>query len=287
MPARLLDLGDSFLAAAGEVSADDFESPGELLRHLASPGTGSGIVDRSAGWVASAPLRHLLRWEVPTCEQWETSSPVPIQSQPGTDWLVDRFLGTYLTQWRTGSLHLEYRWLDGAEVPPLADGDMGLRRVPPDQLNAEIARRAVMGTETDHGELVSQAVEFLNDGRPDLAVSLFEGAAAVLPRDQIVRNGLAFCQIPAAPGLSCTLFQELLDEGFDPVLVHANLLCAYRSRGDAIAARRHGRRALSLLGQNPPRSAYLWCLEPGPEMRLGFVDIEDYVIANLAAINQG
>mgnify|MGYP007122329278 FL=1 len=49
---------------------------------------------------------------------------------------------------------------------------------------------------------------------------------------------------------------------------------------------RSGRRALSLLGQSPPRSAYLWCLDPGPEMRLGLVDIEDYVIANLAAINQ-
>jgi hypothetical protein len=84
-----------------------------------------------------------------------------------------------------------------------------------------------------------------------------------------------------------TLFHELLDEGFDPVLVHANLLCAYRVLGDTIAARRHGRRALNLLGQGPPRNAYLWCLEPGPELRVGFVDMEDYVIANLAAISQG
>lgn len=59
----------------------------------------------------------------------------------GSRWLADRFLLTYVGDWKTASLHEEFRWSRSTRDSPVARDLMGLRRVPPDRLNAEIAQQ--------------------------------------------------------------------------------------------------------------------------------------------------
>ena len=59
---------------------------------------------------------------------------------------------------------------------------------------------------------------------------------------------MAFCLILQDPAGARELLRELLGEGYDAALVHANLIAVELGLGDPIRARHHAEIALEMLG---------------------------------------
>ena len=149
--------------------------------------------------------------------------------------------------------------------------------MPDDKLNAAIAARAVTGQAGDYQRsLLSRAVELLEARHFASAAALFEGALAVSPT-QWVRNCLAFCLIPLEPTSATQMLSELLDEGYEPLLMRANLAAASRLSGSIDGAHAHAMAGLELLEGEPPRlPAFLWRFGES-EVFLGHIDPERYL----------
>jgi hypothetical protein len=216
---------------------------------------------RVAGWLQQAELRRILNWTLPRPSEW-SSLPESDVASPVCDsrWLADRFLLTYVNDWHTASLHDEYRWAKGSKASVISPQDLFLRSVPLDRLNAEIARRAVEGEMRDPRSLLSMGVELLLQGEHEQAVALFQGALTVSPGSW-VRNCLAFCLVPSDPQAAAAMFRELLAEGFEPHLLHANLAATSRLQGDIAAVHEHARAGLDSTSENDLSTAYLWGFE--------------------------
>ncbi len=101
---------------------------------------------RVAGWISQAELLDLLAWRLPETGSWGQMPVGDVGSKVcQSQWMADRFLLTFVEDWHTASLHEEFRWNAGDAEPRIPSEMMGLRAVPQDRLNAEIARRAVEG----------------------------------------------------------------------------------------------------------------------------------------------
>ena len=235
----------------------------------------------------TAELRALLTWAMPTVGAWDKIPEVDVvKADDSATWLADRFLLNAVDHWATSSLHLEYRWANG-EVPVEVDpSEITLRSLPVDKLNAEIARRAVTGDEGEyHKNLLNRSVELLEARRFSDAVSLFEAALALSPT-LWVRNCLAFCLIPQEPMFAVHMLVELLDEGFHPPLVRANLAAASRLCGAVEEARLHAAAGLAALDGRSQSSAFLWRFGES-EVVLAEVDLERYLRNALAWSDPG
>ncbi|MBV8958644.1 MAG: hypothetical protein JO054_08805 [Actinobacteria bacterium] len=148
--------------------------------------------------------------------------------------------------------------------------------MPKDKLNAEIAARAVSGAGGEYQRsLLTRAVELLEARQFANAAALFEGALAVSPT-LWVRNCLAFCLIPVETSSAAQMLNELLDEGFDPPLVRANLAAASRLSGSIEDTRDHAVAGLALLEGRSRPPAFLWRFGES-EVFLAQIDLERYL----------
>jgi hypothetical protein len=125
------------------------------------------------------------------------------------------------------------------------------------------------------GEFMRLSLRIAFDlARPDVEdeVALFQGALAVAD-SQWVRNCLAFCLVPSDPAGAEPMFMELLEEGYDDSLVHANLAATNRILGDIETAHSHARTGLGLLADSDSRVAFLWGFEEGAPVLMSDVRV--------------
>lgn len=231
---------------------------------------------RVAGWIQVADLADLLTWNLPVPLEFDSFAEADVGSREcESRWLADRFLLTYVDAWNTSSLHDEFRWASGLGEAPLDRNAMLLRLVPQDRLNAEISQRAVMGDLRDPRSLLMSGVQYLREGEQEKAVALFQGALTVAD-SQWVRNCLAFALVPSDPAGSERMFRELLAEGFDPPLVHANLAAVKRVLGDIGLAQEHALEGLALLASGTSREAFLWGFVEGSPSLMS-ARVEEYL----------
>lgn len=110
---------------------------------------------------------------------------------------------------------------------------------------------SVDGGGRDPRSLLMAGVQHLKDGEQGQAVALFQGTLTVAD-SQWVRNCLAFCLVPSDPAGAAIMFMELLEEGFDDPLVHANMAATNRILGDIETAHGHARTGLGAFDPEPP-----------------------------------
>jgi len=275
VPDQLEPLGIEVRDRIGGPQADDSFST--YLRRIVRAPDLTALGRRVAGWISQAELRDLLRWNLPTRSEWEALPEIDVGSKIcESQWLADRFLLTYVGDWYTASLHEEFKWARGANATAVPPEYVDLRSVPADRLNAEIAVRAVEGGGRDPRSLLMTGVEFLQNGDHEQAIALFQGALTVSPSTW-VRNCLAFCLVPSDPAGAALMFRELLGEGFDPPLLHANMAATSRLQGDMKSAHSHAREGLELLAEAGDRVAYLWGFEDGAPVLMADISLMDYL----------
>lgn len=240
---------------------------------------------RTRGWITeSERVAELLCWRLPTDDQWRSCD---VRSDLSVDavavWLRDRFLSTYLSDWSTRSLHLEFRYQLGSDHAPVDEHGMHDREVGVDGLAGVIARR-VTGLDASEGDffpLQEEAIELLNRGRNEEAVALFQGALFTSPNSRRLQNNLAFCLIPSRSKQAMEAFSELVADGFDTELSLANLCTAQIAAGDLDTASVTLRHLESL--PRTERSLRLWDLRGGEPSIVTTSSVVDHLREQLAA----
>lgn len=221
-------------------------------------------------WVLHAPLDALLTLRVPTEAELRAAEEAPM---PDPDlmrqyrWIVDRFSTSRLADWHEDSLHLEHRYQAGDVPAPTAEPLMTDRLVTLDELNAEIARRAVKPTpvvDSHYGsalakQMQGKAEDFLTEGRRPEASALFEFALTQQPDDPDALNNLGFCLLPDDPEAALVYIRRARAQGYTPLGINVF------NEATALLALGHARQALQAVEDQwgpistaPRYAATLW-----------------------------
>ncbi|MFI0417427.1 tetratricopeptide repeat protein [Spongiactinospora sp. 9N601] len=203
-------------------------------------------IPRIHQWIETAPLDDLVSLTPPH------NGELPRATEGTADhglnehytWAVDHFATTFYTGWRTKSLHLALRWLDGEAVPPCPEELMRDRPTSRSETEAEIAKRAVYGEQDAASseaslahEMTRHAVGLLRQGRYREAAAVFEFGTRHRPDDPTLRNNLGLCLIPEDPREALRHLQTAEDMGYKAPLTNAyNQMCCFASIGRSRAA---------------------------------------------------
>ncbi|MFE3254250.1 hypothetical protein ACFXPS_05525 [Nocardia sp. NPDC059091] len=169
-------------------------------RQLMTPAATKHLLE----WIGAAPLESLLAWqnvEVPAAATM--AHHVEYEVVTLYRWLVDRLALTYLADWNSESLLLEWRWVHGELAAPFEVAVLDEREVDPLELNNEIARRSVRGPTLELrlalDQAKDQALKLLKSGDRRSAAELFRRACHRWPNSSEAHNNLGFCLLPDDP----------------------------------------------------------------------------------------
>ena len=195
-------------------------------------------------------------------------------------WVAERFLKTYLEEWATDSLLLEWKWQHGQIPCPVPENEMKLRAVAADRLARVIADRAADKSEAV--ELISAyqraAVDLLEDGSFDAAAALYRTLVEDRPANAEIRNNLGFCLMPTSPSEALPALEQADDLGYQPAIVNlanrAKCLLDLGRVGPAYALIEKG---FNESAKNEPSTAWLWMTVDGHLKLLSFDDAREYL----------
>jgi len=245
---------------------DPDETPGpESIGKLLSEAIGPIVT-----WSAIASFEELRDWSPPAPAL--LTEPVPLRPPSAPDeqglWITERFMQTYLENWTTSSLHLEWAYMHGLEPAPCMPAEMSVRLVPEDELAKLIADRAVEDAPAPQrltSSLVEPALDFLKQGRHVEAAGLFEAATRVEADNSDAHNNYGFCLLPSDPATALAALQRAGTlRGGDEVVNALNRSLCLAVLGRLTPAVDLARATMTDLEGAPasPFSAWLWDPEP-------------------------
>ncbi|MEY9875984.1 tetratricopeptide (TPR) repeat protein [Streptacidiphilus sp. MAP12-33] len=226
----VLDIQASVAPAPGD---DDFAGFVQVTIESFGP--------RVITWILYAPVDDLITLRPPQPAELEEALNF---ADPSAElikeyrWVVDRFSETFVRDWSEHSLRQEYLWIQGRALPPCPPALMGDRLVTRSELEAEIARRAVLPpTEpsplesVDSGgrlviEMENHARLLLSEGRYREAAALFEFAEKRRPEDPSIHNDMGFCLIPVNSREALKHLNSAAALGYHPAAINTyNIMC--------------------------------------------------------------
>lgn len=247
--------GWSTLAGKYLIAEDADEAAGEAL---------GALVGSIYTWAMSVDADDLLNWT--PAEQDPSDSPTDLPNLHIDDeaaWLIERFTATYLDQWSTPALRMEWLYLHGQIAGPCSSNDMRSREVEETALAKELADRFAADTAAGPGlamRLVEPAIRFIGEGRRTEAAALFEAAAFHEPRSFRALNNLGFCLLPDDPARALHFFDRAIATGDADVEVaqvnHVLALAVLGRHTSAIDSAEAFLKQYSVVRQN--FSAWLW-----------------------------
>ena len=186
-------------------------------------------------WSADAPLSSIINWHIPNALLERSSSSGQSPRDPNGRWIIDRFTKTYLSEWNTDSLRLEWQYLHGEVELPCRAQDMRLREVNEDELSRVMADRLVRYRRDGPSladRLKPSALEYLREGRHDRAAILFETAIDEDRQDGQAHNNFGFCLIPSDPAAAVQSLDEAIALNWSETpLTEANRVLAAAAAG--------------------------------------------------------
>jgi hypothetical protein len=249
---------------------DELMAPAEWSDLLSA--SAQGIEPRefakALGWAAAASLEEWIAWAPPTSSDWNAIAPRT--KDPATDisaWIVDRFTVTYLEDWRSASLRLEWRYVHGQGESPCLAGVMRERRVDADQLAKVIAARFAGSSRRDASTRTSNAyvptaARYLQEGRRSAAAALFEAIAEQAPFDASAHNNRGFCMIPDSAEDALRPLERAAELGLavDTLNASNRMHCLYRL-GRFATALELAEHVFNAEGRSTHSDAYLWAFD--------------------------
>ena len=244
------------------------------------------ILPTLVSWSIDAPFSEIINWSPPASLAEQPLSKRPQPRDPSSAWILDRFMTTYLHEWKTDSLRLEWKYLHGELQVPCSQSDLRLREIPEDDLSKAMADRLVR-YEDNRPSLMNRlkpsAIRYLREGRHERAAILFETAIDQNCADAEGHNNLGFCLIPTDPNSAVESLERAMSMGWsEKALTDANRILATAFAGRLTSAldlaltysSRHG--PSELQGHH-----YLWdptaLLDRGEPELLELDDLDHYV----------
>ncbi|MFI6510295.1 hypothetical protein ACIBCT_22040 [Streptosporangium sp. NPDC050855] len=201
------------------------------------------VFDPLLDWIRHADLNELVHL-IPPEENgfWSVTESVEDEThlRHKYRWLVERFTQTYLANWSLAALHLEYRWQKDIDPSSFPDSIMRDRNVSIEDLNAEIAHRAVLESKSISesltptlflmSELENHAVTLLRERQYSESAALFNFAIQQWPNDPRAHNDLGFCLLPENPSKALIHLNNAARMGYEPYAINIyNKMCCYLS----------------------------------------------------------
>lgn len=236
-------------------------------------------------WVAVTSPANVLAWSPPEFHDDLLDVPDPDPALAAEyRWFVARLTTTYLSDWPSQALHLEYRLASGSWKPEHVPLTLVRERSETAEVVARaIAERAVSAnggrnrTETLH-TLTEQAASYINSDRADLAATAFGTARSIEPGNPEYANNHGFCLIPQDPDEALVALLEARHLGKDDAVNRANAALVFKRLGRPLEA------LLELAGalqtgvlRTPNVTAYLWIEERDGELSMENTQIAKYV----------
>lgn len=129
-------------------------------------------------WTRTAPLVDVLSWKAPELRDFQderalTTRP-PAERRRVQRWIYDRFVQTYLGDWASDSLNLEWRFIQGQQEAACSAETMAVRSVDEAELLRMMASRTVARARRDDRVegLKRTAARFLSEGQRSAAVAV-------------------------------------------------------------------------------------------------------------------
>jgi hypothetical protein len=176
-------------------------------------------------WLRSASREDLLLWRAPEPGATDTTPPASSSRRVEEQWVMDRFLETYLSNWSTDSLHEEWRYVHGQRRNPCSPAEMSSRHVDESDLAKTIADRSVQASQRSTSSRISVkafvpvALRFLREGRRAEAAAVFEAATEADPANGESHNNRGFCLLPDDPAGAVVEFDTAERLGYPEVYV--------------------------------------------------------------------
>ncbi|MCY4516032.1 MAG: hypothetical protein OXB99_02200 [Acidimicrobiaceae bacterium] len=277
--------GWSILAREYLIAKGSDESAGEALGALV------GSIYR---WAMSVDADDLLNWKPAGQGLFDGPTDLPnLRIDDEAAWLIERFTATYLDEWSTPALRMEWLYLHGQIAGPCSSSDMRGREVEEAALAKEIADRFAADTPSSPGlatRLVEPAIRFIGEGRRTEAAALFEAAAFHEPRSFRALNNLGFCLLPDDAARALRLFDQAIATGHaDTEVARVNRILALAVLGRHTSAIDSAEAFLTQI--SPVRqdfSAWLWdvdsILRHSQPQLVDCRDSQDYVTSVLEAV---
>ncbi|MEU4835814.1 hypothetical protein [Streptosporangium sp. NPDC023615] len=229
------------------------------------------VFDPLLDWIRHAGLNELVHLIPPEeSDFWSVTESVEDEThlRHKYRWLVERFTQTYLANWSLAALHLEYRWQKDIDPSSFPDSIMRDRNVSIEDLNAEIAHRAVLESKSTSeslaptlflmNQLENHAVTLLRERQYSESAALFNFAIHQWPNDPRAHNDLGFCLIPENPSKALVHLTDAARMGYEPYAINTyNKMCCH-------------------LGMHQPRAALalaeeFWRERPGESALTGVI----------------
>lgn len=193
----------------------------------------SSFRTRVNAWVLTAPLVDIVALRPPP---WEDFGQNAGAAQPTAEarhrqqWLVDRFTVAYYDEWRPESRKAEWRWLQGAEVPPCLAALMDCRERREDDLARTIAADAAfepVGPEQHLARLKNKGVQFLRAGRRAQGAAIFDAMRELNWNLPEPHNDYGCAILPDAPEAALTALDAARGLGYCRTVNTADRALAY------------------------------------------------------------
>jgi hypothetical protein len=151
-------------------------------------------------WAGMAPIDDLANWRPPTIDEflaYDLGNESAIKAECRRPvWMIDRFTETYLKDWDTDSLRLEWRYQQGSDEPPCSQRELAARLIDSNDLARTLAHAAANPVSDALLEIKNTAVRLLVSGRRDTAAAMFDAARQDNWDDPELQNNYGFCLLP-------------------------------------------------------------------------------------------
>lgn len=140
--------------------------------------------------------------------------------------MIDRFTETYLKDWNTDSLRLEWRYQQGSEEPPCSQRELAARSIDINDLARTLAQAAANPVSDTLTEIKITAIRLLMSGRYNTAAAMFDAARQDNWDDPELQNNYGFCLLTDNPLEALKALELAAKLGFSPTVNICNRVLA-------------------------------------------------------------
>lgn len=222
-----------------------------------------GFLDRLQLWAGTAPTDDLVNWRPPTIDEFlayalENESAIKAQCRRPL-WLMDRFTETYLKDWNTDSLRLEWRYQQGSEEPPYPRRQLAAGRlIDINDLARTLAQATANPVSDKLLEIKATAARLLRSGRRNTAAAMFDAARQDNWDDPELQNNYGFCLLLDDPLEALKALELAAKLGFSYTVNVCNRLLALFMLGRHAAALEVAEQAIERWDDLDQDPSYLW-----------------------------
>jgi hypothetical protein len=213
-------------------------------------------------WAGTASIEDLMNWRVPAIDEllsYDLGRESAIRAECRRAlWIIDRFTETYLRDWNTDSLRLEWRYQQGSEERPCSQREMAARLIDINDLARTLAQATANPASEKLPSIKSTAIRLLISGSRNTAAAMFDAARQDSWDDPELQNNYGFCILPDDPSEALKALELAAKLGFSRTVNICNRVLALFMVGRSATALEVAEQAIERWSDLDLEPSFLW-----------------------------